>query len=228
MKEKSEKDLKDKENKKAEKEKMKKEKKENKTNKEKKPNKFMQIVKKRWLINGTKTTILVLVILAVFFAINILMQQLELTPLDFSAEKLYTLTDESKEKVKDINKQVDVYFVGYSEDDSTLDLAKQYHKANEKINVEAVSVDSRPDLAEKYGIQSGDVSIIVECGEKFKVLSTSDLVSYDINTYESYSVAEEKLTASIMQISTDDVPKVYFLTGYSDFTLSYAMQYLNK
>ena len=30
-----------------------------------------------------------------------------------------------------------------------------------------------------------------------------------------------------MQISTDDVPKVYFLTGYSDFTLSYAMQYLN-
>ena len=227
MKEKSEKDLKDKENKKAEKEKMKKEKKENKTNKEKKPNKFMQIVKKRWLINGTKTTILVLVILAVFFAINILMQQLELTPLDFSAEKLYTLTDESKEKVKDINKQVDVYFVGYSEDDSTLDLAKQYHKANEKINVEAVSVDSRPDLAEKYGIQSGDVSIIVECGEKFKVLSTSDLVSYDINTYESYSVAEEKLTASIMQISTDDVPKVYFLTGYSDFTLSYAMQYLN-
>ena len=155
------------------------------------------------------------------------MQQLELTPLDFSAEKLYTLTDESKEKVKDINKHVDVYFVGYSEDDSTLDLAKQYHKANEKINVEAVSVDSRPDLAEKYGIQSGDVSIIVECGEKFKVLSTNDLVSYDINTYESYSVAEEKLTASIMQISTDDVPKVYFLTGYSDFTLSYAMQYLN-
>ena len=101
--------------------------------------------------------------------------------------------------------------------------------ANKKIkNSQGRSFkDSRPDLAEKYGIQSGDVSIIVECGEKFKVLSTNDLVSYDINTYESYSVAEEKLTASIMQISTDDVPKVYFLTGYSDFTLSYAMQYLN-
>ena len=227
MKEKSEKDLKDKQNKKAENEKIKKEKKEKKTNKEKKPNKFMQIIKKRWLINGTKTTILVLVILAVFFAINILMQQLELTPLDFSAEKLYTLTDESKEKVKDINKEVDIYFIGYSDGDSTLDLAKQYNKANENIKVEAVSVENRPDLAEKYGMQTGDVSIIVECGEKFKILSTSDLVAYDTNTYESYSVAEEKLTASIMQISTDDVPKVYFLTGYSDFSLSYAMQYLN-
>ena len=227
MKEKSEKDLKDKENKKAEKEKMKKDKKSKKDKKEKKPNKFTQIVKKRWLINGTKTTILVLAIIAVFFAINILMQKLDLTPLDFSAEKLYTLTDESKEKVKDIDKQVEIYFVGYSEDDSTLDLAKQYHKANENINVEAVTVDSRPDLAEKYGIQNGDVSIIIECGEKFKVLSSSDLISYDMNTYESYSVAEEKLTASILQISTDDVPKVYFLTGYSDFSLSYSMQYLN-
>ena len=227
MKEKSEKDLKDKKTKKAEQEKIKKDKKEKKSKEDKKPNKFMQIVKKRWLVNGTKTTILVLVILAIFFAINILMQKLDLTPLDFSAEKLYTLTDESKEKVKDVNKNVDIYFVGYSDDDSTLDLAKQYNKVNENINVEAVTVDSRPDLAEKYGIQSGDVSIIVECGEKYKVLSTSDLISYDINTYESYSVAEEKLTSSILQISTDDVPKVYFLTGYSDFTLSYSMQYLN-
>src|SRR5699024_11388507 len=95
----------------------------------------MQIVKKRWLINGTKTTILVLIILAIFFAINILMQKLDLTPLDFSAEKLYTLTDESKEKVKDVNKNVDIYFVGYSEDDSTLDLAKQYNKVNENIKI---------------------------------------------------------------------------------------------
>lgn len=207
--------------------KEKKEKMEKIKSKEKKLNKFIQTIKKKWLVDGSKTFLLVVIIIAIFIGINLGMQTLELTPLDFSQEQLYTLTDESKEKVKDINKHVDVYFVGYSEDDSTLDLAKQYHKVNEKINVEAVSVDSRPDLAEKYGIQSGDVSIIVECGEKFKVLSTNDLVSYDINTYESYSVAEEKLTASIMQISTDDVPKVYFLTGYSDFTLSYAMQYLN-
>ena len=76
MKEKSEKDLKDKKTKKAEQEKIKKDKKEKKSKEDKKPNKFMQIVKKRWLVNGTKTTILVLVILAIFFAINILMQKI--------------------------------------------------------------------------------------------------------------------------------------------------------
>ena len=69
-----------------------------KEKKDRKPNKFIEIIKKKWLVDGTKTTILVLAIIAVFVAINVLMQKLELTPIDFSQEKLYTLTDESKER----------------------------------------------------------------------------------------------------------------------------------
>ena len=104
-----------------------------KEKKDKKPNKFIEIIKKKWLVDGTKTTILVLAIVAVFVAINVLMQKLELTPIDFSQEKLYTLTDESKESVKNIDKDINIYFVGYDESDTNLDLAKQYKKANEKI-----------------------------------------------------------------------------------------------
>ena len=219
MKEKSEKELKTK--------KAKEQKKSNKEKKEKKPNKFIQTIKKKWLIDGTKTTILVLLILAVFFGICYGMQKLDLTPLDLSKDKLYTLTDESKEKVKNIDKDINIYFIGYSEDDSTIDLAKQYTKANERIKVEVVTVDGRPDLAEKYGFQSGDTGIIVECGEKYKILSYSDLVTYDQTTYQTISIAEEKLTSSIQSVASDKVPKVYFLTGYSEFSLTYTMQYLN-
>ena len=116
MKEKTEKELKTKKT-----EKQKNDKKSKKEKKEKKSNKFVQIMKKKWLIDGTKTTILVLLILAVFFAISFTMQKLDLTPIDLSKDKLYTLTDESKEKVKNIDKDVNIYFVGFSEDDSNLD-----------------------------------------------------------------------------------------------------------
>ena len=209
------------------KKKEKQDKKKNKENKEKKPNKFIETIKKKWLINGTKTFILVLIIIAIFIGINILMQKLELAPIDFSQEKLYTLTDESKEKVKNIEKDVNIYFVGYDDDNTNLDLAKQYKKANEKINVEAVNVDNRPDLAQKYGIESGTQGIIVECGDKSKVLTDSDLVTYDTSTYETISIAEEKLTSSIQAVTTDKIPKVYFLTGYSEFSLNANMNYLN-
>lgn len=198
-----------------------------KIKKEKKPNKFIEIIKKKWLINGTKTFLLVAIIIAIFIAINLVMQKLELTPLDFTQEKLYTLTDESKEKVKDINKDVNIYFIGYTDDDSTVDLAKQYHKANEKIIAEAVDINNRPDLANKYGIESGTEGIIVECGEKSKVLTANDLVTYDTTTYQTISIAEEKLTSSIVSVTSDKVPKVYFLEGYSEFSLSQNMNYLN-
>lgn len=198
-----------------------------KENNEKGQNKFIEIIKKKWLVDSTMTFILILIIIAIFIAINILMQKLELTPIDFSQEKLYTLTDESKEKMKNIDKDVNIYFIGYAEDNSNLDLAKQYNKANEKIKVEAVDINNRPDLAEKYGIESGTEGIIVECGNKSKVLTENDLVTYDTSTFETISVAEEKLTSSIQSVTTDKVPKVYFLEGYSEFSLNKNMNYLN-
>ena len=214
--------IKAKEDKKAKKEQKKQDK------KEKAPNKFIQTIKKKWLINGTKTTILVLLIIAIFIAINLGMQALDLTPLDFTQEQLYTLTDESKERVKDIEKDVNIYFIGYTDEDSTVDLAKQYGKANERINVEAIEdVSTRPDLSQKYGIESGAEGIIVECGERSKVLTASDLVTYDTSTYETISIAEEKLTSSILSVTADEVPKVYFLEGYSDFSLNQNMYMLS-
>ncbi len=204
-----------------------KEKKEKKVKKDKKPNKMIEIIKKKWLIDGSKTFLLVAIIIAIFIAINIVMQKLELTPIDFSQEKLFTLTEESKEKVKNIEKDVNIYFIGYSEDDSTVALAKQYKKANEKITAEAVDINNRPDLASKYQIESGTEGIIVECGEKSKVLTSNDLVTYDTTTYETISIAEEKLTSSIVSVSSDKIPKVYFLAGYSEFGLNQNMNYLN-
>lgn len=198
-----------------------------KIKKDKKTNKFIETIKKKWLINGTKTFILIALIIAIFILINEIIQKMEITPIDLSQEKLYTLTDESKQKVKDIQKDVNIYLVGYSNDDSTVDLARQYKKENEKINAEAVDATSRPDLAQKYGIESENEGIIIECGDKSKVLTSNDLVTYDTTTYETISIAEQKLTSSILTVTSDNIPKVYFLEGYGEFSLSKNMNYLN-
>ena len=108
-----------------------------------------------------------------------------------------------------------------------LDLAKQYKKENEKINVEAIDITQRPDIAEKYGIESETEGIIVECGNQSKVLTEEDLYTYDNSTYETIDITEEKLTSAIMSVTTDKIPKVYFLSGYTDFELTDSMNYLS-
>ena len=209
--------------------KSKNEKKENNNEvKEKFGTKFIHTIKKKWLVNNTLTFALVVIIIAVFVLINIGMQKLELTPIDLTPEQTYTVSDESKEKVSGVDKQVNIYLIGYTDDAPQTVLAKQYHKANDKINVEAVDIAQRTDLAQKYGIDSSTTTqgIIVECGEKSKVLTANDLVSYDMNTYESSDVTEEKLTSSILTVTTDKVPNVYFLSGYSDLSLNNGLSYL--
>ena len=192
-----------------------------------KTNKFIEIIKKKWLIDSSKTILLVIIIIAFFIGITVLMQKLNLTPIDLTEDKLFTLTKESKEQVKNIDKDINIYFVGYSDENSTLDLAKQYTKANDKIKVEAVTSENRPDLVQKYGIETDSEGIIIESGNQYKVLSSSDLYTYDSITYESINVAEEKLTAGIKSVSVDELPKVYFLKGYGSFSLTSGMQYLN-
>lgn len=192
-----------------------------------KTNKIIEIIKKRWLINGTKTVLLVAIILAFFIGVTILMQNLNLTPIDLTEEKLFTLTEESKEQIKNIEKDINIYFVGYSEDNSTLDLARQYTKVNDKIKIEAVTATDRPDLVEKYGIETDSEGIIIESEKKYKVLASSDLYTYDYTTYETISIAEEKLTSAIKSVAVEELPKVYFLSGYSSFSLNSGMQYLN-
>ena len=199
----------------------------NKKEKSEKTNKFIEIIKKKWLINSSKTILLVVIILAFFVGVTVLMQKLNLTPIDLTEDKLFTLTDESKEKVKNIDKDINIYFIGYSDEDSTLDLARQYTKANDRIKVESVTSTDRPDLVEKYGIETSSQGIIVESGNQYKVLSSNDLYTYDSTTYESINVAEEKLTAAIKSVSVEELPKVYFLNGYSSFSLTSGMQYLN-
>lgn len=179
---------------------------------------------KKWLIKGTTTCAMVLVLILTFLLISIGMQKLDLTPIDLTSEKTYTVTEESKEKVGSIEKNVNIYLIGFSDDDTATVLAKQYNKSNSNINVEAVDITKRTDLAQKYGIDSSESSgIIVECGDKSKVLTQEDLYTYDMNTYESIDVTEEKLTSSILTVTADYVPKVYFLTGYSDFSLANGM-----
>lgn len=188
---------------------------------------IIEKIKKSVLIKRTTTIIFMLVIVALFIALTLWVNSLNLEPIDFTSEKLYTLTQTSKERVKNIQKEVNMYFIGYSEGDPIIDLAKQYKVANNKINVEIINSTTRPDLVEKYKIEINSNGIIVEGNEKSKILSPNDFYTYNPKTYEQIDITEEKLTNSILYVIAEKIPTVYFLEGYSEFNISENMNYLS-
>ena len=187
-------------------------------------NKIVEIFKQKWIGKTIMTILLIVILIVAFIGINIWVQSMNFTPIDVTKEKLYTLSDESKNQIKNITQKVDMYFFGYEDDNVYVQLAKQYNSINENINVETVKITERPDLAEKYGIDSDEAyGIVVQSPDRYKVLTESDFVTYDSNTYETIDISEQKMTNAILDTTMADKPKVYFLTGHEEYQLDTEM-----
>lgn len=196
-------------------------------NEEKFSKKFINNLKSRWLISRTNTLLLIAILIATFILINIVIDKLELTPIDCTTEKTYTLTKESKERVKNIEKEINIYLVGYDKNSSKYDLINQYSKSNSKINVEIKDATTDLEFANKYELSSTSQNIIIESDKTSKVLNESDLTTYD-SSYNTIDLTEEKVTSGILTVISEEIPNIYFLSGYSSLKFEYGLSYLEQ
>ena len=175
--------------------------------------------KKTWIVKGTNTLILIAILVAIFVLINYGVKKLDLTDIDCTTSQDYSLTDESKERIKNIEQDVNIYFAGFEEEETSYKLAKQYNKVNSKIKVECIDISKNLELANKYSLTSDNPEVVVESGKKYRKLSYYDLYTYDSN-YSMVDVSEQKITSAILNVTSDYTPKAYFLTGYTNFALN--------
>ena len=179
--------------------------------------KDLNVIWKKWARESTVTAIIVIILIASFILINFFINKLNITPIDVTKSKLYTLSEDSKLQVKNVDQTVHIYFFGYEESNSIIILAKQYEKVNERISAEAIDINKRPDLAKKYGIDSNmSIGIIVESPERYKVLTNSDFFTYDTTTFETIDITEQKLTNAILDTTIAKKPHIYFLKGHEE------------
>ena len=170
----------------------------------------------KWLRQASLTVLLILIIITVCVGINIAVDKINLADFDFTQDKIYSLSDMSKQVAKSIDKDVDIILINMSAKE---DFAKKYNSKNSKIKVEVIDdITSRPDLTDKYGITADSYNIIVKSGEKYKILSSTDLYTVDYTTYQEKDITEEALTNAIIDVTTDEKPVIYNLTGHNKYS----------
>ena len=167
-----------------------------------------------------------MILIAIFLGINVGVNYLDPTAIDCTTSQSFTLTDESIERVADIEDEVNIYFVGWEDSDTQYTLAKQYNKANENINVEIIDASEDLEFAKKYDVENDDYAVIVECGEVTRTLSYYDLYTYD-SDYNTIDLTEQKLTSAILNVTSGEIPKVYYLTGYTSFSFDNGLYILS-
>lgn len=182
--------------------------------------KLIETIKKRWIKNAVSTLVIVIILMVVFWLLNFLFIKLEIAPIDFTKEKLYTLSDESKEEVKNIEQNVTMYFFGYDENSTIITLAKRYKDVNDKISVQLIDTAERPDLATQYGVSSTSQLVAIQSSQRYKIIDASEMYTYDNTTGETIDVTEQKLTNGILDVTISKKPQIYFLTGHGEYGIS--------
>ena len=204
------------------------------TNQKKKPKKSFKetvtlMIRKRWLSNTTETFLLVVALIALFISFNLYIQSLDLKQIDVTENKLYTLSEGSEELIKKIDKDVTIYLYGIGEDSSLADFIRQYERANEHIKCEILTEETNLAKVQEFDLSSGYSIVVLECGETTKLIDASnEFASYDYTTGQEVDLTEQVLTNSLLALTTENKPNVYFTIGHDEYAIDSEMVVLSN
>ena len=180
------------------------------------------------LRGGSYSVALTAIVLAILIAVNVLVGALPAakTHYDISSSKLYSITGNTKVVVGALQEDVTIYWVVQSgeEDDVIENLLSKYESLSDHIEVVKKNPDVSPAFTEQYTTETlPNNSLIVECGQRSRVISNDDIYLVDSSLYSySYSASfdgEGALTSAIDYVTSDDLPQLYLLEGHGEAEL---------
>ena len=180
---------------------------------------------------GGYSVVLALIVLAILVAVNVLFSVLpsKFTQFDISAAQLYSLTSDTKVVATNLDKDVTIYWITQAGQESTVldKLLDRYQDLSDLITVVKKDPDIYPTFAQQYTDETVvNNSLVVECGDKSRYISYDDI--YQVDTASYYTTGsvsqsfdgEGQITSAIDYVVSDELPKIYLLSGHGEIALS--------
>ena len=188
--------------------------------------KLIGTISKKHIKNGSYTMVMSVIFIAVVIVINMIVSTIpsKYSEIDISSQKLYSIGDETKEMLKDLEKDVTIYQIAQSgsEDENIANLLKKYEDESKHIKVEQKDPVVNPKFVSQY--TSDDLSansLIVVCGDRNKVIDYNNIyeTSIDYQTYSSQTTGfdgEGQITSAIGYVTSENLPVLYTVEGHGE------------
>jgi ABC-type uncharacterized transport system involved in gliding motility auxiliary subunit len=152
---------------------------------------------------GTNTAVVVLAVLAILGLLNFLGYKHH-KRFDLTTEKLFTLSDQTQQVAKGLQRDVQIFRFAKTPDARLSDLLGEYVNLNRKIRYTLVDPQERPEVAKQYGVtRMGQV--IVASGPHIERLENTE---------------EQDITSAILKATRDTVKTVCFVEGHGEKSTS--------
>lgn len=191
----------------------------------------MHINKKKMKMGSYTTGIVVMALVFVVF-LNIVVNGLPstYTKFDTSSTKLYSISDQTKQIMAGIDKDVTVYLIAQTgnEDETLLELLGRYQALNNKIIVTKKDPVVDPTFTKSFTNETvQENSLIVVCGEKSRYISVNSIyvTDYSIDSSGQYVQTstfegESQITSAISYVTSDSTDIIYYLSGHGETDLT--------
>lgn len=187
-------------------------------------------VNKKTLKNGSYSMVYTVILIAVIVVINLIVAEIptKYTQIDVSTQKLYTISDKTKEFLDELNQDVTIYHIvqNGNEDDVVEKLLKRYEETSDHIKVEKKDPVLYPNFTSQYTDEDvQDNSLIVANGSKSKVVDYNNLYETQYDYYSGSSSTtgfdgEGQIDSAISYVTSDNLPIVYTLKGHGELELN--------
>ena len=192
----------------------------------KKESKEKMPLNKKYLRNGSYSTLLIVIFVAIVVVINMIVGKLpsKYTQIDISDQQLYSIGDETKKVLNNLDKDVTIYQIAQSgsEDETISNLLQKYADESKHVKVELKDPVVSPKFVSEYtSDQVSSNSLIVVCGDRNKVVNYNDMYesTMDYNTYNYQTTGfdgEGQITSAIAYVTTENLPVLYTLEGHGE------------
>lgn len=186
-------------------------------------------------VAGSWSTLAAVIVIVIAIVANMLVSSLPstATEIDLTTNALYSLSDQTKRIVSTLDQDVTLYLLAVTgnEDDTITRLLNRYAALSDHIKVETVDPNLQPTFLDGYDLETSRLyqnSVIVDSNGRYRLVGYEDIYvtsySMDYSTY-SYNTStsfngENVLTNAIHYVTSDNLPKVYVLTGHGESELS--------
>lgn len=178
---------------------------------------------------GAYSTGSIALAVAAVVIVNIIAAELPTTwtSIDVTADKIYSLTDQTKEFLTNMDEDVTIYVIvaEQNQDDTLGQTLQRYEELSDHIKVEYVDPNVNPRFYRQYTDTISMNSLIVVSEKRNKVILYSSIYEseYDYTTGASTTTGydgEGQITSALDYVLSDDMPKVYMTEGHGEYDFS--------
>jgi ABC-type uncharacterized transport system involved in gliding motility auxiliary subunit len=194
-----------------------------------------ELGKKRRMKIGVLSLISTIVVIAAVIAVNYFVDYIAeryVLEIDMTSESEYEISDETIQLLETLSEPITITVLcdetDYEDNDDYRRLPKVFQRYEQlsggMVTVKYINAVSNPTIFTQYD-ELGDLStgdIIVESSKRYKSLSPYDLLEYQTSSSDSSETyltglrAEQRLTAAILYVTANKVPKAAYTTGHQE------------